>query len=52
MDGYNHFNYPYNPEHSHYVLDTHNGNGNMIEVNWGKYGTYVLAIDPEGSTKA
>ena len=38
-DGYNHFNCPSYPEHSHYTLDTHNPPGNMIEIDWGKYGT-------------
>ena len=54
-DGYNHFNCPSYPSHSHYSLDSH-GTGNTIEIDWGKYGTYVLAIDPDtktatGSTK-
>merc|ERR1719231_2228213 len=49
-DGYNHFNCPSYPEHSHYILDTHNPPGNMIEIDWGKFGTYVMAIDPETKT--
>ena len=36
-DGYNHFNCPSYPAHSHYALDSH-GTGNTIEVNWDKYG--------------
>jgi hypothetical protein len=38
-DGYNHFNCPSYPEHSHYILDTHTPPGNMIEIDWGKFGT-------------
>jgi hypothetical protein len=38
-DGYNHFNCPSYPEHSHYTLDTHNAPGNMMEIDWGKFGT-------------
>ena len=54
-DGYNHFNCPTYPAHSHYALDTHES-GKMIEIDWGQYGRYVLAINPEtktmeGSTK-
>ena len=60
-DGFNTFACPQYPEQSHWApwtlcecpgececagaLDMHDAPGNMIEIDWGRHGIYVLAID-------
>ena len=44
-DGFNHFVCNSYPEHSHWIMSEDD-----IKIFWGKFGTYVLKIDPVSST--
>lgn len=48
-DGFNHFNCPQYPAHSHWDID----DDGLVAINWGKYGKFIyqLLTYPPGLTK-
>jgi hypothetical protein len=44
-DGFNHFNCPTYPAHSHYTVD-----GDKIYIDWQKYGEYDMVVDVAAKT--